>query len=415
MKQIVVVGGGPAGLMAAGQAAQRGLSVTLLEGQPRPARKLLLTGKGRCNVTNAADLSGLIENVPRNPKFLYAAFSAFSAQDTMAFFEARGVPLKVERGNRVFPQSDRAADIADALIRFAKQAGVIFRQEKAAALCVSQGKISGVRLLSGAILPADGVILATGGRSYPATGSTGDGYRMAREVGHTITPQRPSLVPFEVREADCAKLQGLSLRNVGLRVAEAGREKPVWQAQGELLFTHFGLSGPLILRASADLSEIGQKDFVAAIDLKPALSPEQLDARLLREIASSPNRQYANLLASLLPAKLIPVFVARVGIPPDCRAHALTRAQRSETAGLLKLFAFHLTGYRPYAEAVVTRGGVAVGEVEPGTMRSKRVAGLSFAGELLDVDGYTGGFNLQIAFSTGYLAGNCIGNGEELS
>ncbi len=413
MEHIIVIGGGPAGLMAAGQAARRGFAVTLLEGQPRPGRKLRITGKGRCNVTNCTDLNGLIANVPQNGRFLYSAFSAFSSEDTMAFFEGLGVPLKVERGNRVFPQSDRAEDIVDVLVGFAKRAGVRFRFEKARAILRAGECVTGVELASGERLLGDGVILATGGLSYPLTGSTGDGYRMAREVGHTVTQLRPSLVPLCVQEEFCGQLQGLSLKNVLLEVLEAGRQKPVYREQGEMLFTHFGISGPLVLSASAHLRKMGSAEYLARIDLKPALSNEQLDQRLLREFSQNSNRDYSNVLSSLLPAKLIPVFVRLSGIPAAQKAHQITKQQRAGILGLLKGLPLHITGFRPIEEAVVTSGGISVREVDPKTMRSKLLKGLSFAGEILDVDAYTGGFNLQIAFSTGYLAGIKWGKGEE--
>jgi len=405
-KQVVVVGGGAAGMMAAISAAEQGASVTLLEPNERLGKKLNITGKGRCNVTNNAGLETLLANVPRNGKFLYSAFSRFDGRDAMAFFEALGVPLKTERGNRVFPVSDRAFDISAALERRLRALGVSVVRDRAVALDIGDGVIRGVQ---GELrdYPAEAVILATGGVGYPATGSTGEGHALAAAAGHTVTPLTGSLVPLQATLRDgvpCARLQGLSLRNVAVTLVELGKKpKAVYKDFGELLFTHFGVSGPVVLSASAHMGS--RKRYEMDIDLKPALDGPTLDKRLVSDFQKYANSDFRNALNDLLPQKLIPVMVELSGIPAHEKAHDLTREQRRGLLGLLKRFPVTILAPMPASEAIVTRGGVKVGEVDPRTMASKLVKGLYFAGEILDVDAYTGGFNLQIAWATGRAAG----------
>lgn len=372
MNKITVIGGGAAGLMAAIAAAKNGAQVSLIEPNERLGKKINITGKGRCNVTNDTDLEGLMAHIPRNGRFLYSALSHFTSRDTMAFFEGCGVPLKVERGDRVFPVSDSAFDITDALKR--------------------QVKTLAVRRLH------------RRGTSYPGTGSTGDGYRIAAALGHTIVEPRGSLVPLVSDDDCCRHMQGLSLKNVELTVYN-GKNKPVFREFGEMLFTHFGVSGPLVLSASAHLRDWGKEQYRLSIDLKPALDQQKLEARILRDISESPNRDVEKLLCGLVPHSMAPVMTRRLGLPPTLKANSLTKEQRRGLIELLKHFAISVTGVRPVAEAIVTAGGVKVSEVKPNTMESKLVEGLYFAGEILDVDAYTGGFNLQIAWATGHLAG----------
>ena len=404
-REIIVVGGGAAGMMAAISAAENGGHVTLLEPNERLGKKLNITGKGRCNVTNNSSNEELLNNIPKNGKFLYSVFSRFSSADTMAFFEKLGVPLKTERGNRVFPVSDRAFDISAALERRLKALKVQVLRDRASALKIEDGAVCGVVGERGRY-SAQAVVLATGGVSYPATGSTGDGHRMAAEAGHTVTPLRGSLVPLQGIVAPgipCVRLQGLSLRNVGLTVFE--NDKKLYTDFGELLFTHFGVSGPLILSASAHMRHFDKKRYRLSIDLKPALEPSQLDKRLLSDFAKYANSDFQNALDDLLPQKLIPVAVELSGIPGRQKVHDVTKEQRMSLLETLKHFPVEITGPCPVADAIVTSGGVKIGEVDPKPMESKHVKGLFFAGELLDVDAYTGGFNLQIAWSTGYVAG----------
>lgn len=408
-KEIVVVGGGAAGMMAAISAAEKGSHVTLLEPNERLGKKLNITGKGRCNVTNNAGLEELLANTPKNGKFLYSAFSRFDGRDAKAFFESLGVPLKTERGNRVFPVSDRAFDISGALERRLKALKVVLRRDRAVSLDIRGGAIHGVNGEKGAY-PAKAVILATGGVSYPATGSTGEGHRMAAEAGHTVTPLQGSLVPLREQGNDCARMQGLSLRNVSLTVFE--NEKKIYTDFGELLFTHFGLSGPLILSASAHMRRFEKKTYRVEIDLKPALDEQQLDKRLLSDFTKYANCDFCNALDDLLPQKLISVVVERSGIPPHQKVHEITREQRRELLRVLKHFSVPIAGLRPVTDAIVTSGGVKVGEIDPKTMESKIVKGLYFAGELIDVDAYTGGFNLQIAWATGRTAGFAAAENE---
>ena len=403
MSEIIVIGGGAAGMRAAIPAARRGAGVTLLEPNERLGKKLNITGKGRCNVTNDCDQETLMANIPGNGRFLYSALTRFTPQDAMAFFEALGVPLKVERGNRVFPVSDRSFDISGALERELRRLRVRILRERAAEITAEDGRVTGVQT-DRQHHPADAVVLATGGVSYPGTGSTGDGYAMAAALGHTIVPPRGSLVPLESGDADCAAMQGLSLRNVEATVIN-GKNKPVFREFGEMLFTHFGVSGPLMLSASAHLRRWDKEQYRLSIDLKPALDQQKLDSRILRDIGENPNRDMANILSGLVHRSMVPVLLRRLALPEGEKANSLTKEQRRALVQELKHFTVSLTGPRPVAEAIVTAGGVKVGDVVPGTMASKLAEGLYFAGEILDVDAYTGGFNLQIAWATGYLAG----------
>jgi len=400
-RRVVVIGGGAAGMMAAVSAAERGASVTLLEPNERLGKKLNITGKGRCNVTNNTGPEELLANIPCNGKFLYSSLYRFNAQDAMAFFEGLGVPLKTERGNRVFPVSDRAFDISAALERRLKRLGVRIIRDRAVSVEIRDGMAAGV-IGERERCPADAVILATGGVSYPATGSAGEGHRMAAEAGHTVTPLRGSLVPlrdFGVGRA----LQGLSLRNVGLTVFEDNRK--IYTDFGELVFTHFGLSGPLILSASAHMRRFGERAYHLEIDLKPALDEQTLDRRLLSDFGKYGNHDFCNALDDLLPKKLIPEIVRVSGIGPRQKVHDITKEQRRGLLRILKHFPVVIAGPCPVTDAIVTSGGVAVREIDPATMESRLVRGLYFAGEIIDVDAYTGGFNLQIAWSTGRAAG----------
>ncbi len=395
--------------MAAGVCVSQGLSAAVFDKNPRPGRKLRITGKGRCNVTNQCTPQEVIA-AAHGGKFLYSALTAFPPQAVMEFFEGLGVPLKTERGSRVFPQSDSAHDIADALARFA--GGAEYIPKAVTEILIEDGRAVGV-IAGGKRREASRVLIACGGASYPATGSDGSGFRLAERAGHSLTEIGPSLVPLVMEGDDCGRLMGLSLRNVGLRVTEQGVKKPVYTDFGELLFTHFGLSGPIILSASAYLRPAPKHPmapgrYTVHLDLKPALDEGKLDARLLRDLEENKNRVFANALDRLLPKKLIPVVVERSGIPPDTRCNAVTREQRRGLLRVLKDFSLKVEGFRPLAEAIVTAGGVSLREVEPGTMESKLVRGLYFAGEVLDVDAPTGGYNLQIAFSTGRLAGESM-------
>ncbi len=411
MKKIIIIGGGAAGLTAAYSANLKykgGAEITVLEKNERPGRKLMITGKGRCNVTNNCDIDTLISNVPKNGRFLYSAFSGFTPKDVAAFFESLGVPLKTERGNRVFPVSDKAADIVDALVNAAKRGGAKIINAAAEKILAENGAVTGVLLKGGEVLPADGVILATGGMSYPLTGSTGAGYKMAAALGHTVTELKPSLIPLTVHEGFVNRLSGLSLKNVTLSVYEEGKKKPVFRELGEMLFTHFGISGPLVLSASSHMRYIGKKQYTAFIDLKPGLSAEQLDNRVLRDFGGEKNRDFSNSLDKLLPKSLIPVIIVLSGIDPHLKVNQITREQRLSLCGAIKNMPLHITGTRPIEEAIITGGGISVKEINPKTMESKLVKGLYFAGEIIDADAYTGGFNLQIAFSTGFAAGSNI-------
>lgn len=397
------IGGGPAGVFAALTAAANGKRCMILEHNKQLGRKLRITGKGRCNLTNNCDRDTLLANIPANGKFLYSALSRCTPQDVMAYFEGLGVPLKTERGNRVFPVSDRAEDIVQALQKAVQRAGIPVVHGDAAHLILEQGRCLGVRTADGREFRAETTLLATGGLSYPKTGSDGTGYRLAEEAGHTIVPPMPSLIPLVTKENWCRDAMGLSLRNVTLRLYRG--EKCVFEDLGEMLFTHFGVSGPLVLSASALMRKGSPEDYRLEIDLKPGLTPEQLDKRIQRDLAESPNRDLGNILHALLPAKLILPVLRLCGIAPDTKANTLTKAQRLTLGSCIKAVSLHVRAFRPIEEAIITRGGVSVKEVDARTMASKRCEGLYFAGEILDLDGYTGGFNLQIAFSTAYSAG----------
>lgn len=410
MKKVVVIGGGAAGLMAATVAGEKGLKVTLIERNERPARKVMITGKGRCNVTNDTDVNGLVAAVTNknSGRFLYSAFNAFSAEDTKEFFESSGVRLKTERGNRVFPVSDKSVDIVDALVNAARRSGVMILTDRAVSLEILDGKVNGVKTESGKIIEADAVVVATGGLSYPLTGSTGDGYTLAKQAGHTVTELCPSLVPITVKEGWCSELQGLSLKNISVKVLVADSGKQVYTDFGELMFTHYGLSGPVILSASAYMKDVEVKGYKVVIDLKPALEEEKLEKRILRDFSENSNKDFINSLGELLPRKMIPVIVRLSGIEPSRKVNQITREQRLSLIKLLKNLTLTVNGFRPIEEAVITKGGVKLSEIDPRTMKSKLVEGLYFAGEVLDADAFTGGFNLQIAFSTGFVAGNNI-------
>ena len=400
-----VIGGGAAGMMAAITAARRGRSVALIEHNPFCGKKLRITGKGRCNVCNNCDIKTFLKNVPNNGKFLYSALNRFSPDDTMAYFESLGVPLKTERGSRVFPVSDNAHDIARALEAEMRRAGVFLLHDSAGEILLENGAVRGVRCAENT-LQCESALIATGGASYPLTGSTGDGYRMAKALGHTVTPLLPSLVPLESDDADCAEMQGFSLKNVTLTLRD-GQGKALYCELGEMMFTHFGITGPLVLSASAFLRG-SAGPWTAEIDLKPGLDEKKLDARLLRDFEQYKNRDFANALGDLAGRTMIPVLVRRSGIPGETKVNAVTREQRQRLLQLFKAFPVSVRGPRPIAEAIVTSGGVNVKEVDPRTMGSKIVDGLYFAGEVLDLDAFTGGFNLQIAWSTGHLAGEHI-------
>lgn len=399
---IVVVGGGAAGCMAALWAAEQGGSVTLLERNAKLGRKLYITGKGRCNLTNACSVQECLANIPRNGRFLTSALTRFPPEEVMAYFEGLGVPLKIERGNRVFPQSDRAADVIDALLRALRRSKVDIVEDRATELILKDGAVVGVKGERGRRYDCKALVLACGGLSYPATGSTGDGYALARQAGHTVQPTRGSLIPL-VAEG-CGPLTGLSLRNVNLKLKD-GKGKVLFEEQGELLFTHFGLSGPLILSASAHLRDYDSERYTAHLDLKPALDRETLDRRLVRELGEQPNREVRHVMERLEPKSLISLVLERSELPGETRANAVTRTQRYRLLETLKDLTIPITGPRPVEEAIVTSGGVTVSEVSPKDMSSKCCKGLYLAGEMLDVDGYTGGFNLQIAWATGRSAG----------
>ena len=398
----IVIGGGPAGMFAAITAAERGKKVLLLEKNHRLGKKLLITGKGRCNVTNHCTGQEVLQNTPRNGRFLFSAMAAFPPEKTYAFFESHGCPLKVERGNRVFPVSDRSQSVLDCLQNELRRLHVTVSEERVTEILTAEGRVTGVRTDRGSH-EAEWVILATGGVSYPATGSTGDGYRMAEALGHTIVPQEGSLVPLEAEE-DCKQMQGLSLRNVGVKLLGA-KGKVLYQDFGELLFTHFGVSGPTVLSASCHMKGEGCR---LLLDLKPALDEAKLDARILRDLEMYQNRAMENALTDLLPRSMIPVVLRRLEIAPDMQANSLTKQKRRALVELLKAFPVEILGKRPVSEAIITSGGVKVSEINPKTMESKLVSGLFFAGEIIDCDAYTGGFNLQIAWATAYAAGSGV-------
>lgn len=403
---LIVVGAGAAGLLCGGFAGRAGLRVVLLDHSRSPGAKLLITGKGRCNVTNNCTEDDFITKVRTNPRFLYSALHGFGPGDTMAFFEARHVPLKTERGNRVFPVSDSAAQIVEALLDFVREGDTRLEQADCTKILAGEAGVEGVACRDGRVFHAPAVVLCTGGKSYPGTGSDGSGYRLAQALGHTLVEPRGSLVPLETEEAWCGQITGLSLRNVTLTLLQDGAKKPVYQELGEMLFTHFGISGPLVLTASSYMKSA--QGYRILIDLKPGLDLQKLDARLLRDFAQQKNKDFANALGDLLPKSLIPVVVALAGIGGETKVHQITKEQRLALAALLKALPVTPKAFRPVSEAIVTAGGVQVKEVDPRTMESKLVPGLYFAGELLDVDGTTGGYNLQIAFSTGVLAARSI-------
>lgn len=405
MSKILVVGGGAAGMMAAVTAARRGKNVLLLEKNEKLGKKLFITGKGRCNLTNSAEVEELFAAVVSNPKFLYSSFYSFTNDQAIGFFEELGVKTKVERGGRVFPDSDHSSDVIRALEQEMKRLGVgISLRTEVKEILTEDGHAKGVRLSSGRTITADAVIVATGGISYPSTGSTGDGYRFARECGHKVTELSPALVPMEVKEWYAKELMGLSLRNIGILITDG--KKKLYEEFGEMLFTHYGVTGPVILSASSIVGKkLKEHPLTLHINLKPALTEEQLDKRVLREFEANHNRQFKNAVDSLFPAKLKPVAIELSGIPEEKKVNEVTKEERLHFVRLIKDFRMTLTGLRGYNEAIITKGGVSVKEIDPGTMESKLVKGLYFAGEVLDLDAVTGGYNLQIAWSTGYLAG----------
>lgn len=401
----IVIGGGPAGMFAAITAAQQGCRVLLLEANDRLGKKLLITGKGRCNVTNNCSAQEVLQNIPRNGRFLYSAMEAFPPERIMSFFEENGCPLKTERGNRVFPVSDRSASILDCLKAQLRKNGVTVQTERVCEIKKEEDRVSCV-VTDKHSYTANWIILATGGVSYPATGSTGDGYRMSAFLGHTVIPPEGSLVPLETEGSDCQDMQGLSLRNVGVKLLN-GKGKVLYKDFGELLFTHFGVSGPTVLSASAHLKGEG---CCFQIDLKPALDEGKLNDRLLRDLEQYKNRTMENALTDILPRSMIPVILRKANIPADLQANSLKKEQRRALITLLKAFPVQISGKRPVAEAIVTSGGIKASEIDPKTMQSKLVRGLYFAGEVIDCDAYTGGFNLQIAWSTAYVAGMAVKN-----
>ncbi len=401
--KIAIIGAGASGMMAAIQSARRGAEVYLYEKNDRPGKKMLITGKGRCNLTNNCSVSDFILNVPTNPKFLYSSISGFSPYDTMNFFEELGVPLKTERGNRVFPTSDKSSDIVNAMVAECKKLSVNLIHSKVNSLAEENGRIIGV--ITDSLKLYDRVIVATGGLSYPRTGSTGDGYRFAKKIGINVTDLSPSLVPLETSEKWCAALQGLSLKNVSLKVIDTvDSNKTVYSDFGEMLFTHFGVTGPIILSASSHIHGITPGRYKFVIDLKPALDFETLDNRILSDFAKYRNKIYSNSLSDLLPSKLIDIFVSLSGIPADKKTNVITKEERKSIVALMKNLTFTISRPRPIDEAIITSGGIDVKEIYPQTMESKKIKGLYFIGEVLDIDAYTGGFNLQIAFSTAYTA-----------
>ncbi len=403
--ELVVIGGGAAGMMCAYNAAQRGMSVVLVDPNRQLGRKVRITGKGRCNVTNNCDIKEFMRNIPGDGRFLYSALNRFSPTDTIAFFESHCLPLKTERGNRVFPVSDNANDVAGLMARLCERSGVTLIRSTAKKILTEGGAVSAVVTEEGTIA-CRAAAVCTGGLSYPLTGSNGAGYRFARELGHTVTETRPSLVPLESEDDCCAQMQGFSLKNVTLSAYED--ERLIYKELGEMLFTHFGVSGPLVLSASSHMRNFGRAKYRLEIDLKPALDEKKLDARILRDFEKYSNKEFKNALADLAGHTMIPVLVRLSGIPEDTKVNSITREQRMRLLRLFKAFPVSVSGTRPIDEAIVTAGGVSTKEIDPRTMGSKLVQGLYFAGEVLDLDGYTGGFNLQIAWSTGFVAGNSV-------
>lgn len=414
MKNIIVIGGGAAGMMAAVAAAGQGHKVCLIEKNEKLGKKLFITGKGRCNVTNAGDMETLFANICTNEKFLYSAFYGYDNQAVMTFLKEAGCPLKIERGDRVFPVSDHSSDVISAFSRQLKKLSVeVLLNTEVTGVLTEENQFTAIKLKNGRTINADACIVCTGGISYPSTGSTGDGYRFAEENGHRLVEPKPALVPLETKEEWCRELMGLALKNVSVRLMKGKKE--IYQGFGEMLFTHFGVSGPLILSASSFyVKQQGKKgkadeDVKVFIDLKPALTVEQLDKRILRDFEESKNKQFKNALNGLFPTRLIPVMIALSGIDPDNRVNEITKAERQSFAALIKAVPLTVTGTRSFAEAIITQGGISVKDINPSTMESKIVKNLYFAGEVLDLDAMTGGFNLQIAWSTGHLAGESAG------
>ena len=405
---VAVVGAGPAGLFCAGHLGQNGHSVALIERNEKVGRKLLITGKGRCNITNMSDKNELISALTKNAKFMYSAFSAFDAYDTIDFFESHGVPIKVERGNRVFPVSDKSVDVVDCLYNFVRKNNVDIINDRAVDLSLDGQTITSVVLENGEKLECENVVIATGGKSYPKTGSTGDGYNLAKKIGHTIITPVGSLVPLNVAEGDAAEMQGLSLKNVAVSVEDTANGKIIYTDFGEMLFTHFGLSGPMILSASAHIRNAQKSRYKVHIDLKPALDFDTLDARILRDFSENSNKNFVNSLSKLLPSKMISVIIKRSGVAANTKVNQITKAQREQLVSVIKDLCFTVTSLRSVEEAIVTSGGVDVGEINPKTMQSKLYENLYFAGEVIDVDAYTGGYNLQIAFSTAFCTAKAI-------
>jgi len=408
MKTVGVIGAGAAGLMAAGRAAERGHRVVIFEKNNTAGRKIRLTGNGRCNVTNVSDMETFISNIPGNGRFLYSSLNLFSNRNVMDFFREMGLQLKVERYNRVFPESDSAEDVVDVLLKYAKMHNVEFMfNSRVDEILAENGNVTGIRLCSGEIWKLDAVIVATGGVSYPGTGSTGDGHRMAEKLGHTIIPLKPSLVPLNVKENWARELQGLSLKNAAVKLFDK-KGRILFSDSGEMMFTHFGVTGPLILKASRHFSVSGCRSAFLAVDLMPGLTAEELDKRIQNDLSKFSRKMFKNFLDELLPNLLVPVIVRLSGIPPEKPSNQVTREERQQIVSLLKNLTLEITGCRSFNEAIVTAGGVSVREINPKTMESRLIRGLYFAGEVMDVDAYTGGFNLTIAFSTGYTAGNSV-------
>ena len=413
MPRVIVVGGGPAGMMAAITAAENGNDVTIIEKMPSFGRKLLITGKGRCNITSSLYMSEFIKNTPGNGRFLYSAFQNYTNKDIIEFLKRQGLEVKEERGNRIFPVTDKSIDVLNCFKKRIDELKIKCKLDtRVEKILIRSNEVLGVRT-NKEIIQTDKIILATGGKSYPLTGSTGDGYKIAKDVGHIITPIKPSLVPLEVYEKEeCKKLQGLSLRNVGIKIIDSERKKLIYEDFGEMVFTHFGISGPIILSGSAHLARYKDIDYLLkkryvnlSIDLKPALTEEQLDDRILRDFKEFKNKQFKHSLDKLLPQKLIPLIIELSGIDENKRVNEITKTERKRLVQLLKCFTITIKAFRPVEEAIITSGGINVREINPKTMESKIIKGLYFAGEIIDVDAYTGGFNLQIAYSTGYTAG----------
>ena len=413
MPRVIVVGGGPAGMIAAITAAENGNDVTIIEKMPSFGRKLLITGKGRCNITSSLYMSEFIKNTPGNGRFLYSAFQNYTNKDIIEFLKRQGLEVKEERGNRIFPVTDKSIDVLNCFKKRIDELKIKYKLDtRVEKILVRDSEVLGVRT-NEEIIQTDKIILATGGKSYPLTGSTGDGYKIAKDLGHTITPIKPSLVPLEVYEKEeCKRLQGLSLRNVGIRIIDSERKKLIYEDFGEMVFTHFGISGPIILSGSAHLARYKDIDYLLkkgyvnlSIDLKPALTEEQLDDRILRDFKEFKNKQFKHSLDKLLPQKLIPLIIELSGIDENKRVNEITKTERKRLGQLLKCFTITIKAFRPVEEAIITSGGINVREINPKTMESKIIKGLYFAGEIIDVDAYTGGFNLQIAYSTGYTAG----------